>query len=800
MPDEVDVSKERPDRRRRRIRRFRVNAEQVVPHVLDRVHQAQDERQAWMDLRARRYAKFRGWSAEDEKDFPWTGASNAHIPLMMADILRLEAALFNAVLGIRPVMTAKTLQRTLKEKADRASALIDHQVFVDGAGEVMIGQYISQFVQEGTAFAFTRWARDTRRVHLVKRYPRPDGDDLAVIMPSLLTDVIFKGKAVESIERRDEAGYTWTVTLPPPDPLVDDPTEVEVEVYEPDEDRIEVVLMWPALTYDGPAVIVHDLEEIVAPFRSDNLQPVTPQNPGGALWVARRVKVPTADLRRGADDGTYDLLTEEDLLAAEGRAQDAADTSNPQAETEVKDLKDTLAGQEPIPSDASRQWVTMVEWYGPWDADGDDLEEECIFSVIEETQTLARARWLTEIFPGMPPRRPLGKASPIPVKGQLYGIGFLELMEGLHDFMHIILNQTIDNGAITNLPAGAYRASSGIKPEVLHLAPGEWIPTDNPQTDFQMFAWPGRDQSWGLNMFNLGVQMLDRLTQIGPIQQGQVPTGKASALRTVGTTMAILQQGAAMPEKILRHLFHGLAEIWQSIHALNGRYLPRRKEFLIAGKPGDSEDAYAVIEDPEAELSFPVIFDFQATLLNTNKGLMAQTLQSLGAAIMSPLFWQLGLVKPENAYNWGKDLIQAGQLDPSRYITRPPGIPEGPRILAEEAYSLILQGMTPMGSAPMEPAAEHLQKLQGFAGSPEFGFLDGTKVMLFRQWMQFVLGLVRQEALSQMVMQAAQGLSQSLGQGGQGQGVMSAMEAPETQVEAPTMTETVGATQRKGER
>ena len=789
-----------PARKRRRRRRFSVDADAVVDHVLERVEHAQDERQSWMGLRARRYAKFRGWTMEDTKTFPWDGASQAHIPLMMADVLRLEAALFNAVLGIRPVMSPKVMQRANKERAERANQLIDHQVFVESGGETWIGQYISQYVQEGTAFAMTRWARDARMVHLLKRYPRPEGD-FPTAIPVLLTDVVFKGRALTSLERQDEDGYSWRLTLPPKDPVHDDPVEVEIEVYEPDDERIEVAIGMPQVVYDGPAVIVHDLEDVVAPMRVDNLQPVTPENPFGAPWVARLSRVSLDDLRRGKEDGIYDALTTKELDEAE--AQAVATTPEGEAthqEDEVRALKDTLAGQEPMPAGAERSFVTMVEWYGPWDADKDDLAEEVIFSVILETRTLARARWLTEIFPGTPPRRPLSKASPIPVKGQLYGIGFLELMEGLHDFVHVILNQTIDNGAITNLPAGFYRASSGLKPETIHLSPGELIPTDNPQQDFHPIVWPGRDQSWGLNMFNLGVQMLDRLVQIGPIQLGQVPTGKASALRTVGTTMAILQQGAAMPERILRLLFHGLAEIWQSIHMLNARYLPRQKEFLIAGKPMDSEDAYGVIQDPEEELGFAMAFDFQATLLNTNKGMVSQALSAIGAAIMSPLFWQLGLVNPETAYTWGKDLIQANTLDPARYLVRPPGMPEGPRLLFEEALTLILQGQSPMGSAPLEPPQEHLQKLQQYAASPEIGFLDGAKMVLFQQWLQFVTGLVRQQAMSQMLMQAAGQLSAGLQNQGQGQGVLSAMEPPETQTEAPTVSEIAGSTQRRGER
>src|SRR3990167_8256501 len=476
-----------------------------------------------------------------------------------------------------------------------------------------------------------------------------------------------------------------------PDP-VDDPTVVDVEIYDRDDRALEVLLTWDATAYDGPGIHVYALEDVVTPMRAENCQPVTPENPFGAPWVALLDRVDIDTLNRLKADGTYDLLTEDDLDALTGllapRVPESTQTAD---EDRVKRFHDRQAGLESgAPAEEEREWLTMVRWFGRLDLNGDGLDEDVIAWVIRETETLARVRYLTELHPSLPPRRPLAEWRPIPVKGQFYGVGFPELMEGLHDLIHILFNQTIDYGTITNLPWFAYRASSGFKPEVYHITPGEGIPLDNPQTDLNLPSWPGRVQSWGLNMVAFGIQMLDRLVQIGPLQLGQVPTGKASALRTVGTTMALLQQGAALPERVLRRLFLGLQQIWGLIHTLNGKHLPRKKEFLIAGKPVGHEDAYGFVNQA-SDLEIPVIFDFEATLLNTNKGLVSQALMGLGAALVNPLMLQAGLIDREGMYRWAYDLIHANQLDPGRYLKRPAGVPEGPRLLAEEAISLLLQ-------------------------------------------------------------------------------------------------------------
>lgn len=781
------------------------DAEDIVSMVLDRVDAVLDERQEWMQKRDERYRKFRGWI--ESRDWPWTNASNQHIPALMADSLRMKAGLLNALLGTRPIMDAEPLRREHQDAGTRAAELIEYQVFRESDGETRISAYVDAFVDDGTALTFQTWARDWRTVRDVRVIPRPTLP-LAEAMPDIFQDVLFPSAEMRSITRKDEAGRRWTVEA-----ILDrsrttaKPISVEVTVESDGAeggpegpDGMRVILEWDHRIADGPSFLPHALEDIVVPMRSENCQPVSSANPMGAPWIARTVKVNLDTIRRRRKDGTYDLISDEDLDAIEAQAESRVPLAPPdQAQETLRQQKDAQAGLEPQPTREEREWVTLVEWYGPWDLNGDGLDEEAVFSVIREGRVLARRRWLTELYPvfaGEAPWRPFGEARMVPVPGQFYGIGVLELAEGLHDLIHVLINQTIDNGTLANVPSGAYRASSGFKPDEHRIEPGLFLPTDDPQRDIQIFQWPQREQTWGLNMIALARQFLDQLLQIGPIQLGQVPTGKASALRTVGTTLAILQQGAALPEQILRRAFQGLAQIWEQIHRMNARFLPRGKEYLVAGIPRVSEDAYRTVDDPDL-LAVPLRFGFKATLLNTNKGLVSQALQSIGVAVASPLMLQLGIVDAERLYQWIRDLIRANTLDPDQYVKRPPGTPAGPRLLAEEAMTLILEGrLPPPDSAPLEPAAEHLQKLLRFSASPEFGLLRGAGLELFQQYVLMVQARVQAEAQSQQVLQAAQTLSQGLRQGGGGDGggggVLSTIASPEQQVEAPELSETEG--------
>jgi len=503
-------------------------------------------------------------------------------------------------------------------------------------------------------------------------------------------------------------------------------------------------------------------------------------------------------IKRRKAQGIYDLLTDDDIaeLEATGEARIPGVNATDNDE-QIKVQRDQQTGLEDAGVQATdRVWHTGVELYGRYDLNNDGLEEDVIFWFLPDAKIMCRVRALTEICPGLPPTRPFSEGRFIPIPGQLYGMGMPELMEGLHDLLHVLVNQNIDYGSLSTLPFFGYRPSGGLKPESIVLEPGLGIPLARPQEDLAFYQLPGRDQGWHFNMIGLGMQFLEKLVQVSPLQFGQVPKGQASALRTAGTTQAILQQGAAMPEQILRRLFLGLRQVWQQFHTMNCRFLPPMKRYQVVGKPLNSEEAYGVIDDRK-DINIPIAFDFQATLLNTNKGVVADALTGLGQALFSPLAMQFGLVDAEKFYNWARDYIKSNQLDPARYINRPPAANDTPKITADEAILAISEGRLPIDTAPLEPLEQHVQRLQEFAQSDQFGLLYGGKELLFREYMNHINQLAQQQAQQQQMMQAAQQFQQSMGPQGQG-GTPTTMQAPPMQTETGTADELAGASQGSG--
>ena len=771
---------------RRRRRSLKVDRDKLKDRVLDSIQRARDERADWMELRLIRYAKLRGW--RQKVSFPWDGAHNEHVPLMMSNSLRIQAGLFNAVMGNHPIMQGRALRRDKVDAADKAAALIEFQLMHEADGEQKISQAVQQFCDDGTIFSYQPWVKDSRKMVDVRVIlGPPDDTDLSLYMVNTLPGII------DGLERlKDETldGYNWTGTWKDAE---GSDQEVEVEVWDREDGKLDVEMRWDATTFDGPTTVIHQLEDVTLPLRSLNPQPVTPQNPFGAPWISRRLRVNLDTINRRRKNGTYDLLKDDDWdrIIAYADTRTAPDRS--QGEDQMKVEKEAQAGLTGDWSglDEDKQWVDLEEWYGSYTL-ADGYECEIVASVLDfgnEDGVCVRVRYLSEVCPGAPQWRPFGYECFIPVPDCIYGISVPEVLEGLHDLLHELFNANLDRGDIANLPVMLYRASSGIKPEEMRARPGDWIPVDNPRDDAAAVQYPHSDQSWSFNMIGLVQQLSERLIQVGSLQFGQVPQGKASALRTVGTTMAILQQGAALPEQILRRFFHWLQQVYSQFHMLNTKFLPDRKRILIIGKEYASDQAYADVSP--RDIQAPVNFEFGATLLNTNKGIMSQSLTEIGQAIFNPLGFQMGLVGAEQFYQWAKDKINSAQLDPQRYLMKPPGTPDTPPMSANDAIVMLVEGKMPPGVNFVEGATAAFETFAKWYQSDEFGRVASMNLGLVKEYLQQVQAAAMQEQQRQQAAQASQQFQAIMGNKGQGQTGDAGM-APEMQTEAPTQAEISG--------
>jgi len=736
----------------RRQRKSTLKFDEAVIH--DRIIGFADE---WESARAgergdrlQRYAKYRQWT--EGKDWPFPDSSDAALPDMTTQSLRVQDTLHNAVMSARPPVTARALDAPSAKKAETVDRVLDHQMFIDIDGENFIGDAAEAFANDGNYTAFVPWVTERRPVSDVYTFPpMPVAEDGSPQAPRVYFDTLVKElfadqKNMQASQKGDD-GWDWLV-------IRDDKSRVDISFYTLHDDRVEMVLRQIDTVFDGPRPIIKDWEHVLHPPRAANLQRPGPSNPKGAQAVILVDKPTISEIMSLVDSGFYDLISKEDIesLVAQSPAEHHSE------EDQQKDTLQGVDGNEKRQQFAaqSHERVTRYTCFDTYDVDGDGLDEDVIWWVIRELPgVVLKAKHLTEMYPFRQPRRPFAGAAFIPIRGRWEGISQLELVEGVHDLQKQAYDQMMDAGTITNAPFFFYRATGGMRPEVIELNPGEGYPLADPKNDVHFPQFNNNAGVAGINIIGLLNNFEERLTMQGDMQLGRVPAGRSSALRTV-TGMAMLQnQGEARPERILRRFFIGLRDVYKMMHELNMVFLPPDKKIRISQTVNKNDDPYAQIRGPE-DVRGNFVFDFDANVFNTSRQALQEGLMNLAATYINPLNLQLGIIQPDGVYRLQRDIGKAYGQEPDQYLAPPHPEAMMPKLFAEESILQIINGIEPNG-VPAEPggAMEHMQKLMVFMNADDFGHVPPTNVPLFQSYLEKTQSRVQQQQEQQAVLQAA---------------------------------------------
>lgn len=694
------------------------------------------------EARLQRYAKYRQWT--EGRDWIGDETSDVALPDMTTASLKMQDTLHNAVMSQRPPISSKATSGEDKDKQEKIDNLLDYQFFVEHMGEKTIEELAESFVNDGVFTVFCPWVKEQKKISEVLLFKPIEGDFPDQYFKQILQEE-YRDEAFESTNGWDYKSDTLSVSF-----------------YTRDDLRVEMVVEKNVTIFDGPKPIPKAYEDVLHPVRASNLQPPGPSNPKGATHVIV-IDYPTVDeIKRLAKNKFYDLITDEELESLET-------LSTAEAYTEEKKQKDAFQGKtEETTTQKSHGTLTRLVCFDLYDIDDDGLDEDVVWWMILENKTLLKAKRLSETYPMNPPRRPFAEATFLPVEGRREGMSLLELMEGLHDWNKQTIDQMMDGGTLSNLPFFFYRPSSNVKQEMMRLYAGEGYPMSDPKNDVHFPVIPNQSQSFGLNMDTLIGQKQEKLTVIGDLQLGRVPTGKSSALRTAQGAATIISQGEARPERMLRRFFMGLTELWRQMHELNKHFLPEKKKFRMIGYQKPGEDPYQEIQDRQ-DIDGDFQYEFSANVLNTSKAALQESLGAMMGAYINPLPMQMGIVSPENVYRMLKDYGKALGQDPeNKYLTPPVPGADKPLLMAEEAISMIMDGEIPNGS-PEEGAVAHFQKLQEFAqtesqrGQP---FLSAGQQSLFEVYYKEMAQAAQAELKQQQLMQAAEQFNTQAGGGG----------------------------------
>lgn len=639
------------------------------------------------------------------------GGGQVHIPMTFEKIRALHARLYQAVVGMDPMFTLKPRKPVAAEQKEAREQILQWAT-ADYANNMkgwkpMIDQDLWNFIADGTSITKHSWLRDVRK----------------------FIDVEVSEKRPLEM---DENGR----------PVMD---EVEKEAEK--------------VVYDGPMMETVRLEDItIVGNYSEDID--------DADIVTHRQKFTRSEVIKLAKLGFFE--SEAAKKVATLVPDEAYDrTSINDNSTLLKDQERAVTGIDTNYPDTGIKSYVINESYYRFDIDDDGIDEELVAWVEETTGEVLRLTYLERVGPGG--KRPFVLKKFLPRQSSYYGLGLGEILYGLNNEMDMLHNMRLDYGLLNNLPFGFYRASSGINPQEIDLAPGKLIPVDDPQHDVSFPRMNG-STAYGFQEEQAVSTYADKASGVNDLTIGATE-GQGAARTATGASILSNSANAGIDVFIQRYQ-DGFKKNLHILDLQLADLLPLGTVIKVAGM--DGKDLYRQYDDREI-MKFECDYCLEGNSANSNKMLEKDVALQMAQMLANPLYLQMGNVTPENTYNLLRNVLQKfGVKNIASYLTPPAEVESNP-YSAKDELSAILAGV----KLPKTVNDKHDQKLQffnEFEQSDDFGLLDAEHLPLYqeyKQWHEQMAQAMMANAnnpLTQNQMNPAPQLAAQIAAGGQPQG------------------------------
>ena len=309
-----------------------------------------------------------------------------------------------------------------------------------------------------------------------------------------------------------------------------------------------------------------------------------------------------------AENVTHVLqVTENDLRKKQiaGFYLDTPVFSSQSDPSSVKEEMDEITGVEPTYLDAD---VTLLECHVNLDIEGfEDLGDDgeptgiklpYIVTLSEEAgKVLSVRRNYDEDDPSRKKKQYFVHFKFLPGFG-FYGLGLIHMIGGLSRTATAALRQLVDAGTLANLPAGFKARGLRIRNDDEPLSPGEFRDVDAPggaiRDSLMMLPYKGADQT----LFQLMGFCVEAGQRFAAVSNLQVGDGNQQA--AVGTTIAMLEQGAKVMSAIHKRLHYAQKDEFQLLASVFNEYLPAEYPYNVVGgertiKSTDFDDRIDVV-------------------------------------------------------------------------------------------------------------------------------------------------------------------------------------------------------------
>ena len=162
-----------------------------------------------------------------------------------------------------------------------------------------------------------------------------------------------------------------------------------------------------------------------------------------------------------------------------------------------------------------------------------------------------------------------------------YGLGLIDTIGGLATPATASLRQLIDAGTLSNLPAGFKARGLRIRDDADPLSPGEFRDVDAPGGAIRDSLMPLPFKGPDTTLFQLLGFVVDAAQRFATITDMKVGDGNQQA--AVGTTVALLEQGARVMSAIHKRLHYAMRKEFKILARVMHEFLPQEYPYDVAG-------------------------------------------------------------------------------------------------------------------------------------------------------------------------------------------------------------------------
>jgi|TARA_R110000744_G_scaffold8656_1_gene28451 hypothetical protein len=308
-----------------------------------------------------------------------------------------------------------------------------------------------------------------------------------------------------------------------------------------------------------------------------------------------------------------------------------------------------------------------------------------------------------------------------------YGLGLIHTIGGLSRTATSALRQLIDAGTLSNLPAGFKARGLRIRDDSTPLQPGEFRDVDAPggaiRDSLMPLPFKGPDQT----LFQLLGFVVSAAQRFATITDLKVGDGNQQA--AVGTTMAMMEQGARVMSAVHKRLHYAMRQEFKILARVMSESLPQEYPYSV---PGGDETIMREDFDDRVDVipvSNPNVFS------QAQRIMLAQTKMQL--AIQAP--------EIHNIHEVYRDMYEAlGVTDVDRIMKSVPTEDPVPLDPAQENINAL--DMLPLKAFEGQDHEAHIKAHLVFGASPLVGAMPPTALTLQKHVMAHIQVAAREQA------------------------------------------------------